>query len=58
MTCGKVPYSTRREAQTTAKRSTRSGRVQRAYYCDACDAWHVTSMSARTAKLVRKGAKP
>jgi hypothetical protein len=58
MMCGKVPYSTRREAQTTAKRSTRSGLIKRAYYCVDCGAWHLTSMSASTAKQIRKGAQP
>jgi hypothetical protein len=58
MMCSKVPFATRREAQTAAKRSTRSGLIKRAYYCADCGAWHLTSMSASVAKLVRKGARP
>jgi hypothetical protein len=57
--CGKVCYTSRKEAKEIIKRVNHRGKfkVTNAYFCDQCDHWHVTSMEKdKSREIGRKKA--
>lgn len=56
--CGKKCYTTRKIAKTTLKKMTKRGRnEQEVYYCEGCDAYHLTSQNKVKARKRRRKAK-
>lgn len=41
--CGKLMFSTKREAKRSAKHGDKQGRTYRAYECPGCGWWHLTT---------------
>lgn len=53
--CKKVPYDSRAMAKTAIKQLNRqfaNGGLKDAYFCDKCDAWHITSMEKKKSRAL------
>lgn len=52
-TCGKIPYATLAEARLAIRQIKSRGTYVRAYECQSCGEWHLTSRPSRA--TVKKG---
>lgn len=58
--CKKLVYADEGKALKTASLVVKSGRAKqnRAYHCQACKGWHLTSQSVKAFKADRKSSLP
>lgn len=61
MTCGKVTYTSRRQAKEAMKKMNHTNICQKkltdVYFCDECQHWHLTSMGKRQSRRLKKMRK-